>query len=81
MIMSGLRGPRSQLKQRLRPNRDIACSSGAVMPLGLDESGEAQGRNWPEPRSALSLPSSTTTRPRLTTVIGQPLISRPSYGE
>jgi addiction module HigA family antidote len=38
----------------------------------------AQGRNWPEPRAALSWPFSTTTRPRLTTVIGQPLICRPS---
>src|SRR5579883_1209583 len=61
-----------------RPNRLIACSSGAVMPLGLDESGDSQGRNSPEPRSALSLPFSTTTRPRLTTTIGQPVISRPS---
>src|SRR5580698_5682585 len=67
-------------KSGFRPNFDMAFISGAALPSGLELSGEAQGRNLPEPRSALSLPFSTTTLPRLMTVTGQPLIWRPSYG-
>src|SRR4029434_7575672 len=41
----------------LAPKRDIACSSGAVWPCGLAGSGEAQGRNWAEPRARVGVPS------------------------
>jgi len=54
------------------------ASSGAARPSGLAISESAQGRKLPLPRSALSCPSSTTTRPREITVTGQPLTWRPS---
>jgi len=40
----------------------------------------SRATNSPLPRSTRSSPPSTTTRPRLNTVTGQPLTFRPSYG-
>src|SRR3984893_18102033 len=48
------------------------ASSGTGECKGFAASDRAQGRKVPLPRSAVSFPSSTTMRPRLNTVTGQP---------
>src|ERR1700722_2999827 len=61
--------------------RDAApepANSADGRPSGCAASPAARGRKRPEPGATCSWPSRTATRPRLSTVSGQPVIARPS---
>ncbi len=53
-------------------------NSGPRRPVGTAAAPASRARKRPEPGAARRNPSSTTTRPRLNTVTGQPMTVRPS---
>src|SRR2546426_5707767 len=56
----------------------LSCAiSGTSRPSGSSADEGARSRNRPRPRSAASLPSTTITSPRESTVTGQPASARP----
>ena len=64
--------------QMRAPKFCAGSNSGPRWPVGTAAAPASRGRKRPEPGAARKVPSSTTTRPRLSTVTGQPVTVRPS---
>ena len=63
---------------KLAPKFRAGSISATSRPVGFAASPPERARKWPEPGSAIRLPSAMITRPRDSTVTGQPRSLRPA---
>ena len=75
---SGAGAAQLRADQMCAPKFCVGSNSGPRRPVGTAAAPAVRARKRPEPGAARKAPSSTTMRPRLTTVTGQPVTVRPS---
>src|SRR6516162_5245862 len=78
VLIRGGGAPQSRADQMCAPKFCVGSNSGPRRPVGTAAAPASRARKRPEPGVARSVASSTTTRPRLNTVAGQPVMVRPS---